>query len=211
MGYYPIVIELSGRPCVVIGGGPVAERKVAGLFAVGAAVTVISPTLTPRLARPAAEGQLRHVSREYRRGDLVGYQLAFVATDDGAVNGSVAREGRERGVWVNAADDPARCDFLLPSVLRRGALIVAVSTGGASPGLARAIREALEAHFSAEYAPLVRIAAEVRAELRARGGRPDGRAWRVALDGEIRQLVADGRRDEAKARLFSALGPEACA
>ncbi len=205
MGYYPIFLDTSDRPCLVIGGGPVAERKVEGLLEVGASVTVISPTLGARLEALAAEGQIRHVEREYRPGDLAGYQLAFVATDDSAVNAAVAREGQARGIWVNAADDLAHCDFILPSVLRRGELVVAVATGGASPALSRVIREELEAYFTEDYAALVQIVAEVRHELRERGSLPSAEAWRTALDGDLRGLIAEGRREEAKARLLSRL------
>jgi len=210
MGYYPIFIELSGRPCVVIGGGAVAERKVEGLLAEGASVTVLSPALSPRLEVLAREGRISHVARAYAPGDLAGSELAFVATDDGGVNAAVAREGRERGVWVNAADDPTHCDFILPSVLRRGGLTVAVATGGASPALSRVIREELEAYFTEDYAELVRIVAEVRGELRETGRSADAETWRAALDGDLRRLIADGRREEARARLFWRLRAGAC-
>src|SRR5262245_33756453 len=128
MAYYPIFLDLTDRPCVVVGGGAVAQRKVDGLLGSGATVTVVSPTVTPRLAAHAAAGRIRHVARDYRASDLDGQQLAFVATDDGQLNGAVAEEARARGVWVNSADDPANCAFILPSVLRRGALQVAVGT-----------------------------------------------------------------------------------
>ncbi|MBI4611497.1 MAG: bifunctional precorrin-2 dehydrogenase/sirohydrochlorin ferrochelatase [Candidatus Rokubacteria bacterium] len=210
MGYYPIFLELAGRSCLVVGGGAVAERKVEGLLAVGASVTVVAPALAPRLGELAREGRVRHVAREYRRGDLAGHQLVFVATDDGEANGSVAREGRERGVWVNAADDPAHCDFILPSVLRRGDLVVAVATGGASPALARVIREELEAYFTEEYTVLAQVAAEVRRELRQHARSVDGEAWRRALDADLRRLIAEGRREEAKERLLWRLTAGIC-
>ncbi len=210
MGYYPVFVEMTNRPCVVIGGGAVAERKVEGLLAVGASVTVLSPTLTSRLEALGAEGRIRHIGREYGPGDLAGYRLAFVATDDGAVNAAVAREGRERGVWVNAADDPANCDFILPSVLRRGELVVAVATGGASPALSRAIREELEAYFTEDYAALAALAAEVRRELRRRSLAPDAEAWRRSLDADLRRLVARGHYQEARARLLDRLGQNVC-
>lgn len=206
MGYYPVFVEMRARPCLVIGGGAVAERKVEGLLAVGASVTVVSPRLTPRLGSLVTEGRIGHIGREYGPGDLAGYELAFVATDDGAVNAAVRREGRERGVWVNAADDPAHCDFILPSVLRRGDLVVAVATGGASPALSRAIREELEAYFTEEYAVLVRIVGEVRRELRQRSRLPDAERWRAALNGNLRRLIAQGKWEEAKAYLAGALG-----
>lgn len=211
MAYYPIFIEMRGRPCLVIGGGTVAERKVEGLLAVGAPVTVLSPALTDGLEALVKDGRIRHVGREYRPGDLAGSELAFVATDDAEVNAAVAREGRERGVWVNAADDPAHCDFILPSVLRRGDLVVAVATGGASPALSRAIREELEAYFTEDYATLAEVVAEVRRELKEQARTPGAEAWRKALDGDLRRLIAEGRREEAKARLLWRLRAGICA
>lgn len=210
MGYYPIFLELAGRPCVVIGGGAVAERKAEGLLAQEASVTVISPELTARLEGLAREGRIRHIVRPYSHGDLAGSELAFVATDDGEVNAAVAREGQERGVWVNAADDPAHCDFILPSVLRRGELVVAVATGGSSPALSRAIREELEAYFTEDYAVLAGVVAEVRRELRQHARVPDAETWRRALDGDLRRLIAEGRREEAKARLLWRLRAGIC-
>jgi siroheme synthase-like protein len=107
MGYYPIFLDMAGRPCVIIGGGSVAEHKVKGLLEAGAHMTVISPSLTSELASLVAQGRIRHIARPYRTGDLDGYALALVATCDHPVNADVAREGQEKGVWVNAADDPA--------------------------------------------------------------------------------------------------------
>lgn len=211
MGYYPIFLELAGRPCLVIGGAAVAERKVEGLLGVGARVTVIAPELGRGLEELAREGRIRHVAREYRSGDLEGYQLVFVATDDGAVNAAVAQEGRGQSVWVNAADDPAHCDFILPSILRRGELVVAVATGGASPALSRAIREELERYFTGDYATLTEVVVEVRRELRERSVHPSAEAWQRALDGDLRRLITEGRREEAKARLLWRLRAGICA
>ncbi|MBI4348497.1 MAG: bifunctional precorrin-2 dehydrogenase/sirohydrochlorin ferrochelatase, partial [Elusimicrobia bacterium] len=198
MGYYPIVLEMAGRPVVVVGGGTVAERKVQQLLDVGARVTVLSPVVTARLESWARGGRVRHVARAYRDGDLLGYELAFVATGDREVNAAVAREARVRGVWINTADDPAHCDFILPSILRRGDLVVAVTTGGASPALARAIREELEAYFADDYAALLQIAAEVRRDLRARVHSPSAEVWRAALDARLRRQNAEGKRAEAR-------------
>jgi len=203
---YPIILELSGQACVVIGGGQVAERKVDGLLAADAAVTVVSPTLTGVLAALARERRIAHVGRRYRRGDLAGQVLAFVATGDRRVAAAVAREGRRRGVWVNAADDPAHCDFYLPSVIRRGRLLVAVATAGASPALARAVREEIERRLPAEYAALTQTVAEVRRDLRARGTSPDAATWNRALAGTMRDVSAGDRGHDTRARLLSRLG-----
>ena len=206
MGYYPVLLELTGRACLVIGGGPVAERKVEGLLATGAAVTVVSPALGTVLETLASEGKIRHIRREYRHGDLADSQLAFAATGDREANAAVAREGRELGVWVNAADDLSHCDFILPGVVRRGDLVVAVATGGSSPALSRAIREELEVYFTEDYALRAEVVAKVRQELRRQDLAADGETWRRALDGQFRGLIADGRSEEAKAYLLERLG-----
>ena len=204
--YYPVALDLRDRLCLVVGGGPVAEAKVEGLLEAGARVTVVSPEVTEPLAAWAIDGRIIHRPHDYRADDLDGQQLVFSATDRRKVTEAVAAEARRRGLWVNAADDPAFCDFLLPSVLRRGRLVVAVSTGGASPALAARVRRDLEAYFAPEYDELVELAAEVRGELRSRAQRPVGEAWRGALDRDLVGLLAEGRRDEAKARLLERLG-----
>jgi siroheme synthase-like protein len=188
---------------VVIGGGAVAERKVAALLDAGAVVTVVSPALSPGLAALVAAGRVAHVARGYASGDLIGAALAFAATDHGEINADVAHEGRLRGVWVNAADDPAYCDAILPALVRRGGVTVAVSTGGASPALARAVRERLESALPQAYAPLADIAADVRRELRAAGRRASADDWRAALDAGLTALL-DGASSGDAARVLRA-------
>ena len=205
MSAYPLVVDLSGRPCVVIGGGAVAERKVEGLLAAEAAITVVSPMLNARLRALAKAGDIRHVSRRYKSGDLVGATLAFVATGDRRVTAAVAREGRRRRVWVNAADDPEHCDFFLPSVLRRGPLLVAVTTGGTSPALARAVREAIERLVPTEYARFAETVADVRRQVRAGRQRPPASTWNRALSAEIRRGGRNGRPDTVRTRLLRSL------
>jgi len=206
MSYFPIYLEMTGRRCLVIGGGAVAERKVASLLEAGAAVTVISPDITETITRWSKEQSVGFIGRRYQAGDLAEFELAFVATDDPAVSALVFTEGRRLGVWVNTADDPAHCDFILPSVLRRGDLTVAVSSGGKSPALARTIREELELYFTDEYALLANLAAEAREELRARAITVPFEVWRRALSGEVRQLLMRGDVARAKSLLLRELG-----
>ncbi len=206
MAYFPIYLELAGRRCLVIGGGAVAERKIAGLLEAGADVTVVSPEVSSVIAGWAKEQAIEVKLRPYRSGDLDGFQLAFVATDEPAVSGQVFEAGKERGVWVNAADDPDYCDFILPSVLRRGDLTVAVSSGGKSPALARLIREELETYFTKEYEQLAALAAEARIELQRRSLSAPFEAWKRALSGEVRQLLGRGEIGRAKSRLLQELG-----
>jgi siroheme synthase-like protein len=206
MAYYPIFVEMAGRRVVVIGGGNVAEGKVAGLLTAGADVTVVAPDLTPALRKQHEASEFRYEDHEYREGDLEGYEVCFVATDDGAVNAQVAAEGKQRGIWVNAADDPRYCDFILPSVVRQGDVVVAASTGGSSPALARRLREDLTAFLSDDYAPLAVLLAEVRADIRSRSLVVDADRWQSAIDGRFRALVAQRRIEEARAYLEQGLG-----
>jgi precorrin-2 dehydrogenase/sirohydrochlorin ferrochelatase len=148
---YPIFLDLSDRRCVVVGGGEVANRKARKLLQARARVVVISPEVGAELESVAVEVH----RRPYREGDLEGAYLAFAATDSREVNAAVAREAEERGIPVNVADRPSEGDFALPSTLRRGRLQVAVSTGGASPTLARKIKDELEGVFGPEWAGIV--------------------------------------------------------
>jgi len=148
---YPIFLDLSGRRCVVVGGGEVANRKARKLLQARARVVVISPEVGAELESVGIEIH----RRPYREGDLEGAYLAFAATNVRGVNAAVAREAKERGVPVNVADSSSEGDFALPSTLRRGRLQVAVSTGGASPTLARRIRDELEEAFQPEWTNIV--------------------------------------------------------
>jgi siroheme synthase-like protein len=205
MALFPLFVELSGRPCVVLGGGAVAERKVEGLLAASAVVTVVSPSLTPALRALVSARCIVHIARGYVPGDLAGARLAFAATDDGAINAAVAEEGRACGVWVNAADDPAHCDAILPAIVRRGPITVAIGTGGASPALARAVRERVELLLPEAYGALADIAGTARRELRAAGRRASAEAWQDALRAGLAPLLDGEGPDEAARRLRARL------
>ncbi len=205
MRYYPVFLDIAGKPAVVIGGGQVALRKVEGLLDAGAHVTVISPALHPDLEALVAAGRVRHVAREYSPGDLEGCLLAFVGTDDRSVNAAVAREGKQRGVWVNAVDDPANCDFIMPGIVRRGDIILAVSTSAGSPAMTRKLREDLEQFLTEEYALMLDLVAQVRRELCDRGVKVEPEVWNAALDAEVKRLLSQGHLDEAKQRLLRSL------
>jgi precorrin-2 dehydrogenase / sirohydrochlorin ferrochelatase len=209
MKAYPVFFDLTQRPCVVIGGGAVAERKVAGLVEAGATVTVISPDLTPSLQQQVDNGVVECRARRYQSGDLSGFFLAFTATGDARVDTLIFAEGRATGVPVNSADDPARCDFFLPAVIRRGDLAIAVSTGGSSPALARVMREELHAMVGEDYTLLMEIAAAMRREARNLRRVFTGDQWTSALkEPTFRQYVRAGQRDAAVVRLRMVLGME---
>jgi precorrin-2 dehydrogenase / sirohydrochlorin ferrochelatase len=205
MSYYPIFLELRGRRCIVIGGGAVAERKVAGLLAAGAEITVVSPEISEGLRLLFTQRSIKYLARGYENGDLAGYALAFVATDDGTITSAVFSEALKRGVWINCADVPSYCDFILPAVIRRGELAVAISSGGASPAATRAIREELESYLTEELAQLVQTASEVRSNLRQRSIEARAESWNEALKGEFRLLLREGKVAEAKELLLTQL------
>lgn len=208
---YPIsLIGLEARRCVVIGGGAVATRKVAGLLAARAAVTIISPALAPALERLAAEGQAQALRRPYRPGDLEGAFLVIAATDDQAVNRAVWEEANRRGCLVNVVDDPAHSNFIVPAIVRRDEITVAVQTGGASPALARRLRERLEATVGPEYGVLARLLAELRPELLARV--PPGESRLAAalrlVDSDVLDVIRRDGAEAGRARLLELLAAE---
>lgn len=170
MGFYPVSLQLARRPCLVIGGGEVAARKVEGLLACEAAVSVISPDLTPELAARHRAGEFSWREREYRPGDLAGFFLVIAATDDTAAQARIHGEAEAGNILLNVADVPKWCNLILPAVVRRGALTIAISTGGASPALAGKLRRELEQEFGCEYEALLQLLAGLRPLILARGG-----------------------------------------
>ncbi len=206
--YFPLFLDLRGSRVVVIGGGAVAERKVRLLLECGADVTVVAPQLTSGLRELAADGRLRHEARAYRPGDFDGAVLAFVAVDDPEASEAAAKDAEAAGVLVNVVDRPDQCGFIVPSVLRRGRLTIAVSTGGSSPAWARKIRERLEAEFGEEYARLLEAAARVR--MRCLSEIPDPARRREALerlaDDSLLDLARSGDVEELVREMESRAG-----
>lgn len=167
MAYLPIFVDVDGCSCLVVGGGPVALRRVEALLEAGADVTVISPRRTGALESLARRGKLRLLARKYAPGDVRGFALVYVAVDDPQVSLEVANDARECGVAVNVADVPELCSFISPAVVRRGALTVAVSTGGSSPAMAKRIRTRLNRAFGQEYALALEVHRAARRFLRS--------------------------------------------
>jgi siroheme synthase-like protein len=180
---YPVFLDLAGVPVLMVGGGTIALRKVGSLAEAGAAVTVVAPFVVPELEALATTVE----RRPYEPGEAARYQLVVTATDDPAVNAQVAADATAAQVWVNSADDPQNCSFILPAVARRGLVTVAVSTGGASPALAGHLRTQIADEV---LTPAVAGAAEElarqRAEIHAAGGSTEAVQWaervRAALD-----------------------------
>lgn len=200
---YPVNLNLAGAPCLVVGGGRIAARKVAGLLECGALVTVVAPEAT---AGVAGDERVRWHQRPYRRGEVASYRLAISATGIAEVDDQVSQDARATGIPVNVADVPDRCTFTLPAIVRRGDVLVAVSTNGCSPVLAGWLRDRIADGLPDALPALVDVLSEARAELRASGRSSEVPGWREALAAGLLDLVAAGDRDGARALLRGALG-----
>src|SRR5918992_3587617 len=199
---YPVALELAGRRCVVIGGGAIAEHKARALLEAEADVTVVAEQFTDALEELARAGVLRLQRKSYAHGDLRGAWLAIAATDDGSVNAAVFEEAEERHVLLNSVDDIEHCHFSAPSIVRRGELMFAISTGGRAPALAKRLRRELADRFGPEYGALVDLLGEVReGQLERRSVDFDTWAerWQRALDHDLLGLIRAGRTEEARA------------
>jgi siroheme synthase-like protein len=198
---YPVVLDVAGRPCLVVGGGPVARRKVEGLVTCGALVTVVAPEVDPEIVALGAAVE----RRPYRRGEAAGYRLVVTATGVPEVDCAVAADAEAAGVWVNSADDTANCTFQLPAVHRDGSVTVSVSTGGASPALATWLRDRVAGQLGPGLGTLAALMAEARAKVTADGRPTTGLDWRAVLDGPLPDLVRAGRLEEARRLLDDAV------
>jgi len=203
MDYLPIFLDLKGRPCLVVGGGEIALRKVVNLQRAGAAIRIVSPRLAEPLSRLAERQGITHLPRAFEDGDLEGVQLVVAATDERAVNRRIAALARERRIPVNVVDAPEECSFIMPSIIDRSPVIVAVSTGTASPVLARLLRTRLEALIPAAYGRLGELCARYRDRVKARfpDRRERRRFWERVLQGSLAEQVFSGHLEEADAAI----------
>ena len=199
-GYYPLFADLRGRRCVVIGGGLVAQRKVTTLLRFGASITLISPTVTPRLARYATQGTIRYRARRFKTCDLDGAWLVYAATDDQQINERVFGEASAAQIFTNVVDQKPFCSFIAPSIVKRGDLVIAVSTGGASPTVAKRLRRDLQQTIGSDYAKLLRLLNDLRGiakrTLPTYGDRK--RYFDALVRGRVFELVRAGHRAAAR-------------
>lgn len=198
--YYPVYIQLQGQPCVVIGGGKIAEGKVEGLLAVQAKVTVIAPKITARLHDLVQEKQITYLGREYQTGDLTGAFMVICATDRTEINQAVWQEAAANRQLVNVVDDTPRCNFIAPSILRKGDLTIAISTSGKAPALAVRLKERFQRELGPEYARFLELAGDLREPLAQHIPDFETRKalWYELLDSDILDVLARG--DETLAR-----------
>jgi precorrin-2 dehydrogenase/sirohydrochlorin ferrochelatase len=199
---YPVfLVRLADSRCVVVGGGQVAARKVTALRRAGARVVVISPTLCKLLQKLAVQGQIQVVDRGYRWGDLEDTFLVVAATDDPEVNRQVWEEAQARDLLVNVVDDPDHCNFIAPSVVRRGPLALAISTSGRCPALSRHLRKRLEREFGPAYAGYVELLGDLRDRVVDALPLADRRVfWQQIFESDMLSLLASGDDDTARRR-----------
>lgn len=201
---YPVMLDLRGRRCLVVGAGRIALGKITGLVAAGAALTVVAPAAVAEVERLASEGSLALQRRGYARGDLSGMRLAFAATNDPDVNLQVAADADRAGIWANVVDVPMLCAFTMPAVARSGDLEVAIGTNGAAPFAAAAVKRAMEARMGTAWGAWVESASRFRCAVRASGLSPSQQSSAFAsyldrtLDPEALEVrvVDDGEMDQ---------------
>jgi siroheme synthase-like protein len=204
MKTYPVfLVGLHRRRCVVLGGGGEAKRKVEGLLACDAAVTLVAAQITESLRVHAEAGRLNWIPRGYRRGDLRGVFVVVSTLTDPEVNERVYREAESAGALCNVIDDTKRCSFIAGSVVRRGELTVGISTGGNAPALAVRLRERLERELGPEYARFLELAAELRGSLVQRYPAFEERRdfWYALVDSDVLESLRMGRLDRARRRI----------
>ena len=205
--YYPVYLNLQSRRCVIIGGGTVAEGKIGRLLDSGADICVVSPVATPGIRQFVADGFVRWEQREYRSGDLDGAFIAIAATNFREVNRRIFEEAEQRGVMLNAVDDPPNCSFIAPSIVQRGPVTLAISTGGVSPALARKLRESLQSSDDLAWADLSSVMAVARSHLREVGllSSIDPQRWQCCITLQLLALAQDGREADAVEALLARL------
>lgn len=205
--YYPLFADLTNRRCVVIGAGMIAQRKVATLLDYGAQVTVISPDATPRFLAHAKQGKIRYAKRQFRPSDLRGAWLVFAATDDQRLNARVFRAANRLRIFTNVVDQKPLCSFIAPAIVKQGDLVIAISTGGASPAVAKHLRKELASRVGQDYARMIRLLGSLRG--RAKRRLPDFQARKryfdSLVDGHVFQLVRTGRMAVAKREALAVL------
>ena len=210
MNFLPIFIKLAGKQCLVVGGGEIAARKAAALLRAGGAVTVLAPELGGSLAPWAEAGRVAYLRKVFEPTDLVGFHLVVSATNRPEVNQVVSRAAEQRRIPVNVVDSPDLCSFVFPAIVDRSPVVIAVSTGGASPVLARLIRAKLESALPAAYGKLAELAEKFRQQAKAMIREPSRRRlfWERTLRGTVADLVFAGRESEAEQRLEQLLEAE---
>jgi len=208
MRYYPIHLDVKNRNCLVVGGGAVGNRKVNTLLICGARVTVVSLDPTPQLKKLAAERSIILRERAYRSADLKGMFLVIGATDDEKLNRQISKDAEQIGILCNIADRPEACNFILPSIVQRGDLVITISTSGQSPALAKHIRRKMEAQFGGEYADFLLLMGAIRKKLLSQTHEPEAHKalFNQLIDSNLIELLRTGQKREVNLVLQRIMG-----
>jgi precorrin-2 dehydrogenase/sirohydrochlorin ferrochelatase len=206
--FYPILVDLQGKKALVVGGGKVAQRKIESLLEYGASVHVIARELTAELEQLRSRKRIELLGGEFSEAHLEGVFLVIAATDDALLNRRVSQEAQKRGLLVNAVDQPADCNFIVPSVLSRGDLLIAVSTSGKSPAFARKVRVELEQHFGEEYGFFLNLMGNLRKEILRLGlsQEENKRAFEKLVYSDLLQAIRQKKWDLASQIIEKVLG-----
>ncbi len=209
MRYYPAMLDIQGKPCLVVGGGAVGSRKVKTLVECGAKVTVVSPEADPSLQKLADEGAIQLKLVGYEAKDLDGMFMVIGATDDEALNERISQDACGRNLLCNIADRPKVCNFILPSIVRQGDLLIAVSTCGKSPAFAKTMRKRLESQFGPEYGIFLDLMGAIRQRLLAQSHAPEEHKplFNQLIEGGLLDMLAREETREINALLEKVLGP----
>ena len=195
--FYPVFLNLTGRRCVIIGGGQIAEGKISKLLDSGAKIIVISPDATQDIRSFAERGQIELDLRKYQQGDLQGAFLVIAATNDRVVNQEIFEEAEKQGILLNAVDDMPRCSFIAPSIVEKGPVTVAISTGGASPALARKLRENMEVSSALDWADATGVLSKARQIIKDKQIAVDPQRWQCCMTDELLTMIQAGHENEA--------------
>ena len=199
--YYPVFLDIEGRKCVVVGGGEVAARKAKSLVEAGGAVKVVSPEFCSRLSNLAKRGSVVLVRRRFEAQDLYGASVVIACTDDREVNEKVFAAARKKRILVNVVDSPAQCDFIVPSVVSRGALSIAISTSGVSPALARRMRQELQKRYGQRHADFLTLMEKARERIvrEVLGSKERRRMFKALTSRDfLAEFVAKGKSEARK-------------
>ncbi len=208
MRYYPVHLDIKNRNCLVVGGGAVGTRKVNNLLTCGAKVTVVSPDPTQQLKKLAAAGSISLKARGYRSADLKDMFLVIGATDDEKLNRQISDDAEQISILCNIADRPEACNFILPSIVQRGDLVITISTSGQSPALAKRLRRKLEAQFGEEYADFLRLMGAIRQKLLRQAHEPEAHKalFNQLIDSDLLELLRTGQKKQLNLLLQKVLG-----
>ncbi len=208
MRYYPVHLDIKNRICLVVGGGTVGTRKVDTLLECGARVTVVSPDPSPHVTKLASDGAIKLAQRAYRSTDLKGAFLVIGATDDEKLNQQISKDAENSNTLCNIADRPEVCNFILPSIVRRGDLVITISTSGKSPALAKQLRQKLETQFGQEYTEFLLLMGVIRKKLLSEAHEPEAHKdlFNKLIESDLIALMQSDKTEEINSLLYKILG-----